>query len=148
MLGRTHLLWGFFLSLVFITLFSFLNPFFIVVLSLFASLLPDIDEKKSFIGRYFRNISFFFSHRGVFHSVFAAVLFSCFVWFFSNFFFAGIFFSAYFFHLLFDSATKQGIKPFYFGRRISGFVKTGSFVEKIIFFCLIIINIFLLLKII
>ncbi|MBI2143229.1 metal-dependent hydrolase [Candidatus Woesearchaeota archaeon] len=102
------------------------------------SILPDIDMVKSKAGKHLQPFStvaaFAFRHRGFLHSfVFAAA-----VYFGMRYLFSPVIAAAamvgYSSHLLLDSLTKEGIKPFspLSKMRIKGFVKTGGVVEKAI----------------
>ena len=123
--------------------FSYLH-FVIIAIS---SLVPDIDLKKSKIGKLFKPfssmINLFFSHRGFFHSLIFMFLcyFILFAFFrdFSNPFLIG--FSS---HIILDALTVEGIRPFYpFKFKVRGFLKTGGIVEIILSFLLIGLIIFL-----
>jgi len=136
MLGRTHLLAGAILALVLVHFFS--HSFSIALVSFFlclvGSILPDIDEKNSLLGRHFRLIAYFSRHRGFFHSVFALLLFTIpFYFLFQSPLPAISFMIAYFSHLLLDMMTKDGLRLYPLRMKIRGFIKVGGFLEKIIF---------------
>lgn len=148
MLGRTHLLAGLILAIVLVHFFShsFIIGLISFFLCLFGSLLPDIDEKSSLIGRHFRLVSFFSRHRGFFHSLFALLLFTLpFYFLFQSPLPAISFMIAYFSHLLLDMMTKAGLRLYPSRMKIRGFIKVGGFLEKIIFLLLLLLFILLLL---
>ena len=117
--------------------------FFMVLICLFGSLLPDIDSPKSLIGWIFRPLSNFFElifgHRGIFHSLFFAILLSGVIWMFSHRF-ALAFFIGYLSHLLIDGFTRQGVRLFYpFKARLKGFCKTGGIFEYVLLLVLVVL---------
>ena len=110
---------GLFCSLFNINVFA--NPIYIT-LTVFGSLIPDIDHTKSIIGKLFYPIakwlSIKFGHRTITHSIFfllVITLFSIFIdkVFFNNYNISIIIFFSVFSHLLFDMMTIQGIPLFY-----------------------------------
>lgn len=124
-----------------------------IFLGSFFSMLPDIDNPKSFIGRIF----FFFSgpidrkfgHRTITHSFFAlflvsSVFYLCIFLYSRSFIFpvsmAVTVVISFFSHLFFDSMTKQGILAYYpsrlwgvFPLRASWRIRTGSKIELLYF---------------
>lgn len=148
MLTRTHFTITAFFILIFIS--SIENKFLFVLVALFATLLVDVDTKYSKLGRrkIFRPLQFFIRHRTVFHSFTFLILVTLFfVWFFPVLAFP--FFLGYSIHLLADSFTIKGIKPFYpWKKLIYGKLRTGSRTEIFIFVCFLILDIFLILLLI
>ena len=129
----THLAIAFLLGLL--VYFYFPNEMFFGVL-LLSALLPDIDMQQPF-----RSL---LSHRGFLHSFIFLVIASAFLSLFS-FQFAAAFFLGYVSHLASDALTPHGIYPFWpSSKRISGPIKVGSILEKILFFliCALIIAFF------
>ena len=112
------------------------------VLVLLGSILPDIDERNSTINRWSgilgKIVSFFFRHRGMFHSLlFAAVVF----WVMKTY--AGLYYAVglalgYVAHLVGDAITLMGVQIFYpfSSFRLRGPMKTGGWLEWIIFMVL------------
>ena len=136
----THIVFALLISL----LLKF--DFFMILVCLFGSLIPDIDSPKSLIGWIFRPLSNFFElvfgHRGIFHSLFFAILLSGVIWMFSHRF-ALAFFIGYSSHLLIDGFTRQGVMLFYpFKARLKGFCKTGGIFEHILLFILVFLLLF------
>ena len=116
---------------------------FMILICVFASLVPDIDSPKSFIGFIFRPLSnileTLFRHRGIFHSLFVAIILGGVIWMFS-YRFALAFFVGYVSHLVIDGFTKQGVRLFYpFKYRLKGFCKTGGIFEHILFFVILVL---------
>ena len=131
MLFRTHFLFG---ILVWLILECFVEmPFFVLVFVLFGLAFVDIDSLNSKVGKKFWFLSWALKHRGVLHSLVACVLLSLIVGAFSLW--AGFgFFVGYVSHLVLDCFTKMGIRLFWrFGFRVRGFVRSGSWVEDVLF---------------
>ncbi len=135
MLFRTHILFGFFLWLILI--FFLKVPFFILGFILFGSIFLDIDSHNSKIGSKFWFLSWFFKHRGFLHSLFGCLFLGLIIgllnlWAGFGFFLGGIS------HLFLDSFTKRGVRIFWpFGFKVYGFVKTGSWMEDVLFVLLL-----------
>lgn len=109
----------------------------ILVAALFA-LAPDIDTIKSKAGKLLQPFStvasFLFKHRGFLHSfVFVALIYFGMRYLFSSTVAAAAAIG-YSSHLLLDSLTKEGIKPFSPLSRIKlkGFIKTGGLLENVV----------------
>ncbi|HLD11001.1 MAG TPA: metal-dependent hydrolase [Candidatus Nanoarchaeia archaeon] len=130
MLFRTHLLFGIFISLIITKTY---NPSLLFCfLIIFASTLPDIDSSKSkisipFISNFIERV---FGHRGILHSIYP-LLFFLFLSIYSFYFLA--IFIGYASHILIDCLTKEGIRILYpiINIKISGFIKTNSFLENL-----------------
>ena len=145
MLIKTHLAITLFFVLLFIPFVKL--PVLFLIIALLATYLPDIDTKHSKIGHYFfmRPIQLFARHRGFVHSftfliliTFGLVLFIPFL--------ALAFFLGYCSHLIADSFTIEGIKPFYPHKRICcGRIRTGSIFETSLFTFFILADILLFL---
>jgi len=137
MQAKTHLMFGVIVSIF--AVYFFPKLLFYVPFILLGSLLPDIDHPNSKLGRKIWPISkllnLIFGHRGFFHSIFFVLLISIpiGIYFGSSFGFAialGVFS-----HLLSDALTVSGVALFYpfFNFKIKGFVKTGSWLENLIY---------------
>ncbi|MDP3881492.1 MAG: metal-dependent hydrolase [Nanoarchaeota archaeon] len=148
MMYRTHLLFGIFLALAFLDYANNKLIFFLVILA--STFLPDVDCMHSYLGRekIFRPLQWFVKHRGFFHSLLfciaIAVIFS--------FYYPPLalpFFLGYAGHLLLDSFTDNGIRPFWpFKKELKGFVRTNGNVEKGIFYFLILANLIIFISIV
>ena len=141
MLIKTHLAIIIFFILLFIPAVG--NKMIFPVVALIATFLPDIDSRFSTIGKkpIIRILNFFTKHRGMIHSfTFLLSLTIILVLVFPVAAFG--FFLGYGLHLLADSFTLQGIRPFYpFKKKSEGRLRTGSLLEKGILVGLIIANI-------
>jgi inner membrane protein len=143
MLIRTHLSITLFFVLL---LFPYVDGKLIfVIVALIATFLPDIDSRFSTIGRkrIARILQIFTKHRGMIHSfTFLISITFLFVIFYPVL--ALGFFLGYSLHLLADSFTKDGIKPFYpLKKKISGRISTGGKKEIIILVFFIIFDLVL-----
>jgi len=143
MLIRTHLAITLFFILFFIE--SVESKMIFVFVSLLSTLIPDIDSKNSTLGnrKIFRPLQFFLKHRGIIHSFTFLILVSfAFVLFLPVLAFP--FFLGYSSHLVADSFTQRGIRPFYpFKKNISGRVRTGGKVEVSVFTLFVLGDLFL-----
>ena len=141
MMLRTHLAITALAILLFLSHISgWLDKLVFVVIAVVATYIPDIDSAFSTIGRAktARIIQFFVKHRGMFHSftfcIAVSLLFAFIVPVLALPFFVG-----YGFHLLADSFTLEGIKPFWpYKRQVSWTFKTGSVGETGLFVSLLV----------
>ena len=144
MLARTHIAFGFLLGLFLLPYLDISNKIIFFVLVLLGSLIVDIDHPKSKLGRRLGFISklfkFLFGHRGLFHSIFFTLIVSYLFYYFNKEYGIALFIGCVS-HLVADSFTKQGINFLHpiANFRLSGFVKTGSFLETILFILMLII---------
>ena len=141
MLLRTHISFTIFVLFLLELFFEVSTLFFFV--SIFSTLIPDIDSRFSRIGRKksSRFLQFFFSHRGFLHSAFFLILIFGIFYLFALKSIAQGFLLGYGFHIFLDSLTKGGIALFYpFKFRVRGFLKTGGIFEKSLFYALILID--------
>ena len=148
MKGSTHLLIAIIFALFFIPFFSFVHYVVFSVLFLFAALLPDIDHPGSMLGKklwpFSSLISLFFGHRGLFHSIFVPILFLFLGWYFQILWMGLAFACGYMSHLLADSLTLSGVKPFGVGPRVRGFMRTGGLLECVFFVLLLLFLLWIL----
>jgi len=114
---------------------------------LFATSLPDIDSMHSELGHrwYFRPLQFFLKHRGVMHSftfcILVALAFSFYIPVLALPFFLG-----YSSHLIADSFTIDGIRPFWpLSGEVEGKIRTGGVIEEGIYYSFILVSFILLL---
>lgn len=149
---KTHLMFGFLLGLFAVSNFSVKNQILFVLLVLFFSIFPDIDDYRSKISRklgIFRYvIKIFFKHRNFIHSIFIpAIIFLVFV--LINQFYLGIAaVLGYSSHLFLDMLTKQGIMLFYplTRKRIKGIFGVNGIVDYSLFFAFLMFSVYLLIK--
>ncbi len=145
MMFRTHLAVGAFFALFFLSHVS--NKLLFIPVVLIASLLPDIDMSHSFLGqnKALRPLQWAVKHRGIFHSLTFCLLISIIFAFFYPVL-ALPFFVGYASHLLIDSYTAEGIRPFWpLKKEIAGSMRAGGTVEKAIFLTLVLVDAILLL---
>jgi inner membrane protein len=145
MLIKTHLVIGLFGILLFLPFVE--GKIVFVLVTLIATLLPDVDSAYSTLGhkRFFGFLQFFVKHRGILHSftflIFLTIIFLFFVPVLALGFFLG-----YSLHLFADSFTKEGIIFFFpFKAKSVGKIKTGGRIETVIFVLFLMINILLVL---
>ncbi|MDO8480558.1 MAG: metal-dependent hydrolase [Nanoarchaeota archaeon] len=129
----THLLFGLLIGKWIASVLGFNWTFFLWV-SLF-SLLPDIDEPHSYLGRRLpflsRPFQFFFGHRQLFHSLLLIVPVFLLLTFFPMV--AVAFLCGTLSHLLLDGLTKEGIFPLYpLKWKLRGPFRTGGMVEHLL----------------
>ena len=141
---KTHLAVG---ALSGLMILKFFHPEPAVIFSflfLFASILPDIDTAKSFIGHKLWPVSsvlsLFVRHRGFLHSIWLPLLSFSFAAYFGYAMIGAAFALGYLVHILSDSITQEGVPLFtpLFKRRIRGFIKTGGTLEYVflLFVCI------------
>jgi len=124
--------------------FSFLSFLIIAVL---ASMIPDIDNPSSKIGKKVKIVGVMFKHRGFFHSLPALVIFTYLIHVFFSTATTFAFFTGYFSHLLLDNLNYQGVYWLYpLTWRIKGFTNSNSTFEKIFFYLNVLIILIILLK--
>ena len=147
----THLAFGILVSLVSLNFLDINNKILFFLIIVLFSIFPDIDYTKSKIGKKNKLISgiinFIFGHRGLIHTIYIPLI--LFIIFYSLNKEIGIaILLGYFSHLFMDALTKQGINPLYpiIDKRIKGFFKTNSFLEKILFLAIVFMDLYLLLN--
>jgi len=144
MLWKTHLAFGLFVALVAMPFVTTGNKIVFVVLAMVASLLPDIDEPNSKISNQIpvlpKILSLFVKHRGIFHTLFLALLIPGVVWYFVGHSYGVAIFVGYMSHLLIDGMTLSGINFLHPVSKlhVSGFIKTGGAGEWVVFFLIIV----------
>lgn len=145
MMYKTHLIFGLLIGIFSLKFLNIENEWLFLSFCTIAALFPDLDHNESYLGRRIKWLSSFimnvFGHRGFFHSIFPVfILF--FIFYYLGYteigYALGI---GYLSHLLIDSITLEGINFLHpFSKlRISGFVRTGGFLEIIIFVSLLVI---------
>lgn len=141
---KTHLAAG---ALAGLLLLKYLRPENMLLFSfllLFASILPDIDTGKSFIGRrlwpFSAILALFVKHRGFLHTVWVPLISFSFAAYFGYAIIGAAFALGYLVHILADSLTEEGVPLFapFFMRRVRGFIKTGGTLEYVflLFVCI------------
>jgi len=149
MLFRTHLAFSFLIGLYIIDFLKTNHILFMLIL-LFFSVFLDIDESSSRIFKKLKPFSYpalLFGHRKIFHTIYfpIAIAGTLFILNLKLLSFAVLI--GYLLHLILDMLTRKGINLFYplTKKRIKGFVKVGSLIEKIIFIILIVLIIYKLI---
>lgn len=141
MLRRTHLAIGLAIALQFIHHVN--HQFLFLLVIMVATVLPDIDSGFSSLGKnwFAKPVQALVSHRGFLHSYTFCILISALLALLYPII-ALPFFMGYSFHLLADSFTVQGIRPFWPLKTVSkGVVTTGSMVEDAIFWTLVLLDV-------
>ena len=152
MMYYTHLAFGFLIALLSVEVFDIKNKLIFILVVVMFSIFPDIDERKSKIGRKNKVIStiinFVFGHRGFFHSIYIPLILY-FIFYYINVEIGVAILAGYFSHLFMDALTKNGIRPLYpiINKKINGFIKTNSILEKILFLIIILLILYVLLLI-
>lgn len=145
MMIKTHLA----IAVFFILLFSVnvSHPLIFFIVAFIATYIPDIDNGFSTIGSFnaSRIINFFAKHRGFFHSftfcILMSVVLAAFLPVVSFPFFLG-----YSIHLLTDSFTVEGIRPFWpLKVKSSSILRTGGLIERSLFLIFCLMDIFLMI---
>jgi inner membrane protein len=143
MLIRTHLAIAVFVILLFVNHVN--NPVAFVIVTLIATMLPDVDSAFSTLGKgqQWRALQFFVDHRGPIHSLTFTIIIAIVL----SFFFPGLafgFFLGYGTHLFVDSFTKEGIIPFWpYDKKSKGPLRTGGVLESGVFLMFLLIDVFL-----
>jgi len=144
MLLKTHIV----ITIFFCFLLLQNSPNFILFffISIIATMLPDLDTPQSKIGKKFRIFNFFMKHRGIIHSFTFLIVISIIIFLFWKEILLP-FILGYSLHLITDSLTLQGTRLFYpFNFKIKGFIKTGGFLELILFLIFSLVDVFLLIN--
>jgi len=147
MRGYTHLAFGVLIGILFLKLKaapSLLDAVFIFSFASLGSLLPDIDHAGSILGRRVKIIGAISEHRGLFHSLWFLALFSLLCYLVIPAYWL-VFSLCYLSHLVLDAFNYAGIQPFYpVGRRMRGKIKSGGFLDTLLFLVLLVIDAVLL----
>ncbi|MDP6600053.1 MAG: metal-dependent hydrolase [Candidatus Woesearchaeota archaeon] len=150
MMYYTHLAFGIFIALLAIDFFNIQNKLFFILIAIMFSVFPDIDERKSKMGRENKIIStiinFMFGHRGFIHSIYIPLILYL-VFYYINKEIGIAVLTGYFSHLFTDALTKQGIRPLapLINKKINGMIKTNSLLEKTFFLIITLLILYLLL---
>ena len=150
MMYYTHLAFGLLVGLLSLDFFNIKNKILFMLIVLFFSVFPDIDERRSKIGKKTKLVSgiinFIFGHRGLVHTIYIPLILF-FIFYNMNKEMGIAVLAQYFSHLFLDALTKIGITPLYpiINKRIDGFVKTNSLLEKIFFLVVIFLDLRILL---
>ena len=147
MKGSTHLVFGLLLSALLTQIVGYERPVLAILLILFGSLLPDVDEKSSRFGRHVPIISYFTKHRTFFHSILFGVTCVVALSLLVEKPYVLAFVAGFSSHLLLDAMTPAGVKPFWPSNlKLSGFVRVGGLLEKTFFILLVLVFVWLLIN--
>lgn len=142
----THLVAGLIAAILFVEFVSVPNQIIAALFVLLGSILSDVDEKHSRLGKLFPMIPKLFVHRGFFHSIALGTAMVIALSFVAPLYAAG-FAIGFLTHVLLDALTPQGVRPFWPSDvRLKGFVKTGSVLEALLFIILVIVVFWLLVS--
>lgn len=149
MLAKTHVAFGILAGLLTLKYAAVSNDLLFIALVIIGVFLPDVDHPDSKLNnslKITKIIPFFFSHRGFFHSIFAALLVFGVLWHFVGFIYGFGLFVGYLSHLLSDALTISGVNFLHpiAKFKVRGPVQTGTFVETLVFFAVIGIDAWLL----
>jgi len=148
MMYYTHLAFGLLVSLIALKFLAIKNQILFILIVLLFSILPDIDETRSKIGRknklISKTINFAFGHRGLIHTIYIPLIIFL-IFDLINFEIAIATLIGYFSHLFSDALTKRGIRPLYplINKRLNGPIRTGSLFEKILFLIIVLLTLWL-----
>ena len=153
MMFHTHLAFGLLSALLTLNYIKPSNKYLFLILVPLIALIPDIDMHKSKVGKkagiLSRIIEFLFGHRGIFHTVYPAVILFLIFYYLHYNLIAFAILVGYLSHLLIDGLTVSGVnllKPL-LNLNINGFVKTGSILEHLIFILLVVFDVVYLIRI-
>ena len=138
MLARTHLAFGLLTALFIKTFVPTENIYIFFALVFLGSLLPDIDKSNSKISQKIpvlpKIIQILTTHRGIFHTLFLAILLPGLLYFFVSQTYGFALFAGYLSHLLIDGLTKSGINFLYpfLELRLAGPIQTGKIAEHVL----------------
>src|SRR3989338_865471 len=139
MLSRTHAAFAIFLAFFSLNFFEASNVLAFLFFTAFFSLLYDIDEHNSFIGKRARPVSniieLIFRHRGLLHTLYVPIIFSLVFFIFNKKILVATVLIGYLSHLSLDALTPAGIAPLQplLKFKIKFFIKTGSIIEFLLF---------------
>lgn len=145
---KTHIAFSFLISLFLINFTK--NQILFVIVVLFFSILPDLDEYSSTISKKLRPLAFvtklLFKHRGIFHSIFIPILLSS-ILFSINKIISLAILTGYISHLFLDALTIKGITPFFpiSDKKAKGFIKVGSLLDNMLFYIFVILIVYKLI---
>jgi membrane-bound metal-dependent hydrolase YbcI (DUF457 family) len=151
MLAKTHVAFGILAGLLTLKYASVSNDLLFIALVIIGVFLPDVDHPESKLNnslKVTKIIPFFFSHRGFFHSIFAAAGVFGLLWWLAGFIYGFGLFVGYLSHLLSDALTISGVNFLHpiAKFKIRGPVQTGTFLETLVFFLVMGVDAWLLVQ--
>ena len=146
MKGTTHLVFGLLLAALLTEFIGYQKPLLAIILILLGSLLPDIDEKSSRLGRRVPVISHLTKHRTFFHGILFLATCVILLSLLAATPYVLAFVAGFAGHLVLDALTPMGVKPFWpSDLKIRGPVKAGGWLEKAFFALLVAVFVWQLL---
>ena len=150
MLFRTHLIFGFLIGLYIIDFLKIKKKILFMIILLFFSIFPDVDESSSKIFKKLKPFSYLaalFGHRNIFHTIYFPIAISLVLFILNLKLISLAVLIGYSLHIILDLTTKKGIALFYplSKKKIRGFIKVGSLVENILLIILIILAVYKLI---
>ncbi len=148
MIFLTHISFALFLGLIIIKYVDLrANIIIFIIITLFSSLIPDLDESKSFLGKYVKPIGWLFKHRGLFHSIFLMIILMIIVFLITqNRTYAYAVMIGFGSHLILDSMTVSGTTLFWPSKlRIKGKIRTCGLIDWGLCVVFIVISVFIVL---
>lgn len=132
MRGITHLCFAVFLTLILNEIYEITNIVAFLAVSAFFSLVPDIDESRSKLGRGIWPFSLLFRHRGAVHSLIFIMMVVCVIGLFSLELAAASALGLAS-HLALDALNHKGVRLLWPSRvRLKGYFKSGGIVDHLI----------------
>jgi len=151
MMFKTHIAFGSLMAILAIQLIKPPQPWLFFGLMVFCASVPDIDEHKSKIGMKLEFIAYviktIFGHRGLFHSIFIPLAIFLILHYWLGWTYIGLAIAlGYISHLIADSLTIEGVNFLHPISKfhVSGFIRTGSFLETLFFLTVLGANLFVI----
>jgi inner membrane protein len=147
---KTHIAFSFLVSLFLIDFLKIKNQILFLIIVLFFSIFPDLDEHTSKISKKLRSISYItnslFKHRSLFHSIWIPLILSS-ILFSINKIISIAILTGYISHLILDALTIKGLAPFspIINKKIKGFIKVNSLLDNLLFYLFVVIIIYKLI---
>lgn len=143
MLVRTHLAFAVFFALLVSQTIVPTNQGLFIIAAVLASFIPDLDHPNSSANntlKVTKVVSFFFKHRGLFHSLLLGVVLGMAGWYLRSLELGTAVFAGFLSHLIMDAITLEGVNFLYPVSRlhIAGPIRTGSWTETLVFLAVIV----------
>lgn len=141
---KTHIAFSFLVAIFSIDFLKIKNQILFVIVLLFFSILPDLDEYSSKVSKKLRPFSYItnllFSHRGILHSIFMPLALFLVLFSISQRIIGTAVLIGYMSHLILDALTIKGVRPLFplINKSIKGFVKVNSILDTLLFYVLLI----------
>lgn len=146
MMYRTHILFGFLFGLFALDFLKINNRFLFLIFVILGSVFVDIDSSESLLGSRIKPLSWLinkiFGHRGLFHTIYIPLIIFLISIYYGYINIGAGFSLGYLSHILIDCFNINGIRLFrpISDFRVRGFIRTGGFLESIIFLILLIVG--------